>query len=256
MPPYEEKRDAYLASSANLLARSLHPLAYENNPAFVNFIQRTDLDFRHMTHFEPQQQQERQELMIRLAEWVWNPARLNLHEVSPPIHQPISDLDNEDDANDHSSDNQGGRFDARLAFWTHLLEYAHQYSDLHRRISPNKYHWLGTRRHGVWWNYYVTQSETRIGIYLDAQQPAANKALFDALFTNQTSIEKIFGEPLNWQRMNEKKGSQITFSVDGGWLNDSEWPKIHKNIVGKMGKLYRTFTPVLEIVRKGDEVVK
>ena len=31
---YEKKRNAYVASSENLLARSLHPMAYENNPSF------------------------------------------------------------------------------------------------------------------------------------------------------------------------------------------------------------------------------
>ena len=43
---YEQKRDAYATHSANLLARSLHPLAYQNNPAFPALIDRTGLPFR------------------------------------------------------------------------------------------------------------------------------------------------------------------------------------------------------------------
>ena len=44
---YEAKRDAYASNSENLLARSLHPLAYQNNPSFRALMERTGLPFRH-----------------------------------------------------------------------------------------------------------------------------------------------------------------------------------------------------------------
>ena len=44
---YEAKRDAYLSNSENLLARSLHPLAYQNLPSFQSLLgTRTGLRFR------------------------------------------------------------------------------------------------------------------------------------------------------------------------------------------------------------------
>ena len=92
---YEDKRDAYLANSANLLARSLHPLAYQNNPAFLRLIDRTGLPFCAYEHFEPEQQQERQELYIRIAEWVWNPSRLDLDGEKPPLFTPIAAIEEE-----------------------------------------------------------------------------------------------------------------------------------------------------------------
>ena len=42
---YEDKRDAYVSNSENLLARSLHPLAYQNNPSFRSLLQRTRFAF-------------------------------------------------------------------------------------------------------------------------------------------------------------------------------------------------------------------
>ena len=77
---YEAKRDAYLSHSQNLLARSLHPLAYENLPAFQRFLDRTGLPFHAYDSFGPEELEERQELYIQIADWVWNPSRLDLDE--------------------------------------------------------------------------------------------------------------------------------------------------------------------------------
>ena len=40
---YENKRDAYISHSENLLARSLHPFAYQNQPSFRALIDRNRL---------------------------------------------------------------------------------------------------------------------------------------------------------------------------------------------------------------------
>src|SRR5262249_31181048 len=55
---YEAKRNAYVTHSENLLARSLHPLAYENSPAFAALRKRTALPFRAYDAFGPTEQAE------------------------------------------------------------------------------------------------------------------------------------------------------------------------------------------------------
>ena len=82
---YEAKRDAYVSNSENLLARSLHPLAYQDNPSFHSLLERTGLPFQPYDAFGPREQSERQELYIHLAEWVWNPSRLDLNSEKPPV---------------------------------------------------------------------------------------------------------------------------------------------------------------------------
>lgn len=78
--PYEEKLQHYNAQ--NMLARSLHPLAYENNPGFLAFVSRSGLPFRPHEHFRRADLDERCELYRRLAERVWDPAGL-MEEVAP-----------------------------------------------------------------------------------------------------------------------------------------------------------------------------
>ena len=242
---YEDKRDAYAAHGANLLARSLHPQAYRNNPAFAAFLARTGLPFRPYDHFGPEQQQERQTLYIRIAEWVWNPSRLDLDGEKPPAPAPLVEMDDEADEPDRAD-----RFQARLAFWTQLLEHAKTRSDLHAHITPGKYHWEGVQREGMWWNYWVTQHETRVTLYIDRTDAAFNKSVFDALHVQRAQIENDFGEALEWVRNDDRRASWIGVRIPGGWVDESTWPQAIEQAVEAMQRLYQAFAPRLRDWRK------
>ena len=71
---YEEKLPHY--HGQNLLARSLHPLCYENNPGFLRFIRDTGLPFQPYTRFRTAEMEQRCQLYLRLAEHIWNPNRV------------------------------------------------------------------------------------------------------------------------------------------------------------------------------------
>ena len=236
---YEAKRDAYVSNSENLLARSLHPLAYQSNPSFQSLLEKTGLPFRHYDSFGPEAQAERQELYIRLAEWVWNPSRLDLDGEKPPVPEPIADPEEESPETADRPD----RHEARLAFWTALLAHANGLSDLHSRISANRYHWAGTRRHGQWWNYCVLQSETRAELYIDAPVAADNKALFDTLHAQRAAVEAEFCAPLSWQRLDDKRACRISFTVPGGWVDNQTWPSAIEQGVSAMQRLYGVLSP-------------
>ena len=211
---------------------------------FVALIDRTGLPFRAYDAFGPEEQQERQELYIRIAEWVWNPSRLDLDGEKPPVHAPIAVLDDEDDAPDRPD-----RFEARRAFWTRLLDHAKSRSDLHSTISPSKYHWAGTRRDGMWWNYWVTQHETRVTLYIDGPDAAANKAKFDALNAQRSEVERAFGGTLEWERNEDKRASWIGTRLPGGWVDSASWPQAIEQSVDAMGRLYAVLGPLVRDLR-------
>jgi hypothetical protein len=242
---FEQKRDAYATHGANLLARSLHPLAYQNNPAFLQLIERTGLPFCSYDSFGPEQQRERQELYIRLAESVWNPSRLDLDGEKPPIHEPIGG--DEDEAVGTGS-NTGECYQARLAFWQQLLAHANTQSDLHARITPSKYGGTSSRRHGIGWYYNVSADHTGVCAYLDSADASRNKALFDALFTRRSAIEDAFGAKLKWLRLDDRKGSLIGLDADinGGWRDTTTWPAAIEQAVDAMGRLYPALAPHLQ----------
>ena len=243
---YEAKRDAYVTKGENLLARSLHPAAYTNNPGFRKLIDRTGLPFRAYEGFGPAEQAERQELYIRLAEWVWNPSRLDLDGEKPPVHQPIVDPEESKPEAAQRPD----RHEARLKFWQALLPVARERHDLHKNIPPGKYHWVGARKHGQWWNYVVLMDETRVELYIDGPEAADNKAVFDALATDRPAVEDAFGAELLWQRLDEKRASRVSFTVPGGWADEATWPGAVEKAVDAMHRLYSALASRLEALHE------
>lgn len=71
---YKEKLPKYFGQ--NLLAKSLHPECYKNNPGFINFVKRTGLPFKPYEEFRRKEFEERQELYCMLAELIWSPQRI------------------------------------------------------------------------------------------------------------------------------------------------------------------------------------
>lgn len=91
---YQKKREHYLKE--NLLAQSLHEKAYENNPGFKQFIERSNLPFCAYTEFKKVELESRQKLYQMLAERIWNPERLRLpygEEPKPVIFEEQNDYD-------------------------------------------------------------------------------------------------------------------------------------------------------------------
>ena len=72
--PYEDKARHYLKE--NLLAASLHPMTYEKNPNFINFVKRSGLPFKPHPQFKKADILERQELYRQICERIWSPDRL------------------------------------------------------------------------------------------------------------------------------------------------------------------------------------
>lgn len=243
---YEAKRDAYVTKGENLLARSLHSAAYTNNPGFRKLIDRTGLPFRAYESFGPEEQAERQELYIRLAEWVWNPSRLDLDGEKAPVHQPIVDFEELRLEATQRTDRGG----ARLKFWQALLPVARERHDLHKNISPRESDWVGAGRHGQRWHYVVLMDETRVELYIRGPVAADNKAVFDALFRDRAAIEDAFGAALLWQRLDEKCASRVSYSVPGGWADESTWPGAVERAVDAMHRLYNALAGRVEVLRK------
>ncbi|MAQ18475.1 MAG: hypothetical protein CMN30_27210 [Sandaracinus sp.] len=239
--PYAEKRDAYVSHGQSLLTRSLHPLAYKNNPSFRAFIERTGLGFRPIEEFTPEAQAERQELYLRIAEWVWNPSRLDLDGTKPPVPEPLEDPEDQT----ASPVEREVRLQVRKKFWTALLERVKRTNGMHGHLSPRQYHWLGARKDGMWWNYVVLQDQTRVELYIDRPEAAENKATYDRLAARKPAIENAFGGSLEWQRLDDKRASRISTTIDGGWVDEQGWDGVIEQAVDAMARLYSALRPAL-----------
>lgn len=235
---YEDKRDAYLAHSQNLLARSVHPGAYQNNPAFKKLIDDTGLAFRDYEVFGPSEQAERQELYLRLAEWVWNPSRLDLDGEKPPVPDEVPEIQDEESGSSGNIHAAGSRAQIQMRFFTDLVARAAETGGMHGHLTAGPANWLGTRRHKQWWNYVVAADTTRVELYLDCGKKDLNKELFDHLAADRVEIENCCGGALLWQRLDDKRACRISLSLPGGWADEASWPAAIQNAVDAMKRLY------------------
>lgn len=69
---YDYKLNKYCSNEGNIYTESLGPLAYQNNPQFIRFINDNHLDFKAYNKFGKEEIKERIELLIQLIHLVWN----------------------------------------------------------------------------------------------------------------------------------------------------------------------------------------
>jgi hypothetical protein len=143
------------------------------------------------------------------------------------------------------------RYDLRQHFWTQLLKRAKDKSKLHANISPSQHGWIsaGSGKRGVGFNYAILKHEGAVELYIDRGKEAGDesKIIFDSLAASKDAIEKEFGGPLEWQRLEGKRACRIKKIIPlGGYRDDeSKWPSIQDAMIDAMICLERAFKPYI-----------
>jgi hypothetical protein len=56
--------------------------------------------------------------------------------------------------------------------------------------------------------------------------------LFDRLSSARAAVGADFGAPLDWQRLDDKRGCRIVAEMDiGGYRDEESWPEIHEAMI-------------------------
>jgi len=139
----------------------------------------------------------------------------------------------------------------RRRFWTALLEKAKDKTRLHSNISPGKDSWIGTGagKSGLSYNYVIRQHDADVELYIDRGKGLEdeNKAVFDSLASARESIESVFGDPLDWQRLEGKQACRIKWHTDlAGYRDDeSRWPDVQDAMIDAMIRLEKALKPLI-----------
>ena len=143
-----------------------------------------------------------------------------------------------------------GRDDMRLRFWTELLARAKEKTKLHANISPRKGDWLGTSsgKRGLSFTYVIRNHYGVVELYIDRGQDAdeENKSTFDSLAASREAIEREFGEPLEWQRLEGKRACRVRKVISlGGLRHEPMWGRIQDALIDAMIRLEKAFKPYI-----------
>ena len=249
--PYREKRDAYIAQGQCLLTKSLHPFAYQHNPSFARLLKRCGLGFEAIDDFTPEALERRQELYVRIAEWVWNPGRLTLGEVEPPKPIPFMHAGDEDDADDDDAEPTPERRESCKQLFALILANANESFDLHRDVAPKPRSYVSARRFRLNWNYALAERACRIALRIDLKDETLNEQILSQLYEHRAAVEERFGDKLHWERPTNGRYRRISFDIDGGWADEGEWPDIAKRAASTMQRFYAALEePAREVMEK------
>lgn len=121
------------------------------------------------------------------------------------------------------------RHTTRIEFWTSLFQVMNEKSELFKNISPSKDNWVGcgSGYSGIMYSFVVTATYGRIELWINRGSKEENKEIFDKIYSYKDKIEKLFGNQLDWQRLDNGKGSRIAYYIkDVNVFNDDDWPKM------------------------------
>lgn len=141
----------------------------------------------------------------------------------------------------------------RLEFWKQLLNRAKLVTNLHARISPGKENWIsaGAGISGLGWSYVIRMNDAQVELYVDTGDGDANKRIFDTIKSDQAQIEALFGGPLDWQRLDESRGSRVRHLLTSGGLRNTErWVALQDSMIEAMVQLHKALSPSITRLRK------
>lgn len=134
----------------------------------------------------------------------------------------------------------------REEFWTKLLEKTKEKTDLHSNVSPSKYSYIaaGAGKAGITYIYEITQKYGRVEVYLDKgkedESVKLNKIRFDQLAKHKKEIEEEFGNQLDWEKLEDRKASRISYTFKGAGLkNKDKWDSLQNKMIEAMVRLER-----------------
>ena len=134
-----------------------------------------------------------------------------------------------------------------LRFWTQLLEQSRERTPLFANKPPVAEYHLHTYagRSGFSLGYIISvHGWVAVDVFIDMGDKARNKHAFDALLAERTSIEKTFGAPLDWQRLENKRASSIEYRIEEGRFDrESEWPLLQERLIDAMIRLDKAIQP-------------
>jgi len=150
----------------------------------------------------------------------------------------------------HERKKKAERHIERLKFWEGLISIAKDRKTRHANIKPGEYHWIGASSgfRGLNFNYVIVQEYGLAELYIDRGDQQENKRIYDKLIEKRLLIEEAFGQPLTWERLDDKRACRIKAYVkSGGYRNpESEWPAIQLEMVETMIRLEATLKGPIE----------
>lgn len=140
------------------------------------------------------------------------------------------------------------RHHVRREFWQQLLQVMNKESNLFSNVNPVKDNWLacGSGYSGISYQFVVTGSYARAALWIIGRSQEENKSIFDQLLQHKNSIENKFENELDWERLDEGKGSRVGYSLSNvSVFNQDDWEEMVEFLTKHMIQLEKSIKGAL-----------
>lgn len=133
----------------------------------------------------------------------------------------------------------------RLEFWNMLNEVLEQKGKPFNKHKATTDHWytvaVGSSQCYISIDLVNKEHKIRVGLWV-----TDNKEMFDMFYSHREEIETAFGEPLDWDRLDNKKASIFCTSIPGlDFNNQDNYPELIDLVIDKTVKLREAVKPFL-----------
>jgi len=98
---------------------------------------------------------------------------------------------------------------------------------------------------------FAQGEKVRVELYIDQGDAEINKQLFDTLAASRQDIEREFGEPLEWERLDDRRASRIALYRAGSIEDDEDTlTEIRAWMIERLLKIKKVFSPRLRLYKK------
>ncbi len=118
-----------------------------------------------------------------------------------------------------------------------------------KAAQPQNWYSFSSGKSGITYNAaFASGNRLRAELYIDVGDALKNKAIFDALKSSETGIQEGVGEPLVWERLDNRQASRISVvrentSIADASANDKE---IRDWLIQRLLKFKDVFGPRLK----------
>lgn len=144
------------------------------------------------------------------------------------------------------------RHGLRRRFFEGVVAIARSKNTRHANLKPSDGGFIAAAsgHRGMSFNYVIWQDMVAAELYIDRGESSVNKQIFDELLKHKLDVERRFGGPLSWERLDNKQACRVKISIEtGGYKSlEAQWPGIQSEVVDAMIKLEAALLPAIEAI--------
>jgi hypothetical protein len=138
----------------------------------------------------------------------------------------------------------------RIEFWKQLIDKGNKQGVIKGNKSPNAFNWISipSGKSGLTYDCVLRKQDSEVQLYIDKKNIKKNKEFFSNLLQNKEKIEHSFGASLDWQRLDSKRASHISYIIEGSGFDDvNRWDELQDKMLEVLIRFKKSFNPYISL---------